>query len=141
MPLWNAVRSANALLAGKPALRVDVRKEERQTLVELEVVGGDGDDRRGQGLGEVARRQGRPQALLGFRRGRKSHAQRLRVGGGRPALGEVERLDQQRVGHRLVEKGVVGARFGEQLGERGRAEAGAALVLDFVIGNSPCAAT
>ena len=137
MPLWKAVRSANGALPDEPAPRVGVREEERQMLVEREVVGGDGDDRRGHGLVEVAGRQRRTQPLLGLGRAQEEHAQRLRIGRGRPHLGEIERLDQQVVRHGPVEEGVVGARLGEELRQRRRPDAGAALVLEFGHQKSP----
>ena len=77
----------------------------------------------------------RPQPLLGLRRAQEEDAQRLRVGGGRAHLGEVERLDEQRVGHGPVEKGVVGARLGKELRQRGRANRRAAFILEFGHGN------
>ena len=62
-----------------------------------------------------------PGAIAGRRRSLASlraqehHAQRLLVRSRRPHLGEVERLAQQRFGHRPLEEDVVGAGFGEKL--------------------------
>ncbi len=99
-------------------------------LVKLQVVAGDGDDRGGHGLLDVARRQRRPQPLLGLLRAQEDDPHRRLVGRGRAHLGEVERLDQQLIRHGPIEEGVVGSRLGEDLGLGGRADGGAASILD-----------
>ena len=118
MPFWNALRAANSALPENQRLGVGVREEERQVLVELEVVAGDGDDRRGERLLEIAGRKRRREPLLGFLRAHEDDAQRRLVGAGRAHLGEIDGAAQQLIRNRLVDESIMRARLVENVRER-----------------------
>ncbi|MNE49813.1 hypothetical protein D3C80_1443570 [compost metagenome] len=94
-----------------------MREETRQGVVEVDVLGDDQVDRRGQGLGAVALGHVRRQAGLGLRRGDEDEAGRGHVDRRRAELGQVVELADQVLGHRSVAPAVARARLGEQLGQ------------------------
>jgi hypothetical protein len=98
-------------IAREPAFGVDVRHKERQVLVELEIVAGDGDDRRGERLVEIAGHQRRRQPLLGRLRAQEDDPQRRLVGAGRAHFGEVDGAAQQLFRNRLVDESIMRARL------------------------------
>ena len=78
-------------------------------VVKAHVAAEQGDDRRGHGLGHVARRQGGTQPLLGLGAAQEDDAQRGRVGGSWPPLEKLVQMGQRSVVDRFVDEAVVTA--------------------------------
>ena len=80
-------------------------------LVELQVVAGDGDDRRGERLLEIAGRQRRREPLLGRLGAQEDDPQRRLIGAGRGHFGQVDGAAQQLFRNRLVDESIMRARL------------------------------
>ena len=96
-----------------------VRKGARKVLEELEIMGEDRRDRRGDGLVAIAFGQEGLEARLRLRVPDECDPRWLAVGARRAELGEIHHLLEQAVRHLFVEEFVVRARGAEELVERG----------------------
>ena len=94
-----------------------MREQLGQGLVEVDVLGDDQIDRRGQGLGAVAFGHVRRQPGLGLGRGDEDEASRGHVDRRRAELGQVVELADQGLGHGAIAPAVARARLGKQLGQ------------------------
>uniref|UniRef100_A0A0N4ZD58 LigA n=1 Tax=Parastrongyloides trichosuri TaxID=131310 RepID=A0A0N4ZD58_PARTI len=94
-----------------------MREQLGQGLVEVDVLGDDQIDRRGQGLGAVALGHVRRQPGLGLGRGDEDEAGGGHVDRRRAELGQIVELADQGLGHGAIAPAVARARLGEQLGQ------------------------